>query len=176
MWSHLLCLMHKILCLTDTTRTCLPTIAEYREHTLIPIYTYHVCNFCFWLFSANNIKCIPGVRRNSIYFSPHAHKNMGLRIDPVRESFIWLFVFKFPFHIFFFLSETSLVLWEVKSSRSLIRIHAVTVRYQLNIIMYKNGKVDQFGARRCQKYASHPKKIEIKVVRHWISYKKSARA
>ncbi len=29
-----------------------------------------------------------------------------------------------------------------------------------------------FGAGRCQKYALYPKKIQIKVVKHWILYKK----
>ncbi len=30
----------------------------------------------------------------------------------------------------------------------------------------------QFTAQHCQKYASHKKKVQIKVVQNWISYKK----
>ncbi len=30
----------------------------------------------------------------------------------------------------------------------------------------------QFRVQRCQKYASHPKKLQIKIVWNWISYKK----
>ncbi len=41
-------------------------------------------------------------------------------------------------------------------------------------IQYCTQKVKYIhsGAERCQKYASHPKKLQIKVVRNWILYKK----
>ncbi len=38
--------------------------------------------------------------------------------------------------------------------------------------MYLNLKITYFGTRHCQKYASHPKKFEMKVVSCWILYKK----
>ncbi len=47
-----------------------------------------------------------------------------------------------------------------------------------NIIMFKNGTVDSLwgSTQRCQKYTLYPKIIlPIKVVRHWILYKKVSR-
>ncbi len=40
------------------------------------------------------------------------------------------------------------------------------------MILYWNSKNIQFRAQRCQKYASHEKKLQIKVVQNWILYKK----
>ncbi len=63
---RLVCLVLKILCLTDNignyspiVRTCWPIITEYRENTLIPIHTSHVY-YLFRLFSRNNSKCNAG--------------------------------------------------------------------------------------------------------------------
>ncbi len=44
-----------------------------------------------------------------------------------------------------------------------------------NIIMFKNEKVDSLWAERCWKYALYPKLLQIKVVNHWILYKKVSR-
>ncbi len=45
-----------------------------------------------------------------------------------------------------------------------------------SIILKGNSKLYTFRAQCCQKYASHQKKLHIKVVHYWISSKKSVSA
>ncbi len=44
--------------------------------------------------------------------------------------------------------------------------------YGWNIILHWNSKIHSFRDQRCQKYASHQKKVQIKVVWNSIPYKK----
>ncbi len=64
----------------------------------------------------------------------------------------------------------------IKSIKSLIFAKRTIFLTSINLVIIFDyvewANYIQFRAQHCQKYASHEKKLEIKVVRHWILSKK----